>query len=336
MSLITTISHGNLPSTPRNAYIAGVAFQNYLYDYVQVKNNLGQVVSGSLVSPIPGANASTCPAGRVLQPNGKKLFPGGSAPGVSTYMIGVYDPVTFLSGYIDPNSPYFAPMGTDKSYQIQTFDANGNLVYGVNPNGGAADQGPPVETLGDSTFGANVYIAGNLDISGNTTMSGTLDVTGNSSFAANVDISGALVVDGLVTANTGIDVTSGGIDVTAGGIEVTAGGIQVTAGGVQVTAGGVSVTSGNLVLTNGSIDLNANCVGTASMADPSAFITGGFKKLVVSAGSITATSRVFLTYSSQNNVGILSAEGINSPAGTFTIVSSNTSDLSGVNWMVIN
>lgn len=310
MSLITTISHGNLPSTPRNAYIAGVAFQNYLYDYVQVKNNLGQVVSGSLVSPIPGANASTCPAGRVLQPNGKKLFPGGSAPGVSTYMIGVYDPVTFLSGYIDPNSPYFAPMGTDKSYQIQTFDANGNLVYGVNPNGGAADQGPPVETLGDSTFG------GDVDIAGDTTIGDTLEV------------------DGLVTANTGIDVTSGGIDVTAGGIEVTAGGIQVTAGGIQVTAGGVSVTSGNLVLTNGSIDLNANCVGTADMTGGS--IIGGFRKLQVSAGSITATSRVFLSYASQNNVGILSAEGINSPAGTFTIVSSNTADASAVFWMVIN
>jgi hypothetical protein len=316
MSLITTTSHGNLPSPPRSAYIAGTAFQNYLYDYVQVKNNLGQVVSGSLVSPIPGANASTCPAGRVLQPNGKKLFPGGSSPGITTFMIGVYDPVTFLSGYIDPNSPYFAPMGTDKSYQIQTFDANGNIVYGVNPNGGAADQGPPVETLGDSTFGANVYIAGNLDISGNTRMTGTLDV------------------DGLVTANAGIDVTAGGIDVTSGGIEVTSGGIQVTAGGVQVTAGGISVTSGNLVLTNGSIDLNANCLGTADMNSGS--IIGGFRKLQVSAGSITATSRVFLTYASQNNVGILSAEGINSPAGTFTIVSSNTADASSVFWMVIN
>lgn len=310
MSLITTTSHGNLPSTPRNAYIAGVAFQNYLYDYVQVKNNLGQVVSGSLVSPIPGANASTCPAGRVLQPNGKKLFPGGSSPGITTFMIGVYDPVTFLSGYIDPNSPYFAPMGTDKSYQIQTFDANGNLVYGVNPNGGAADQGPPVETLGDSTFGANV------DISGNTQMTGTLEV------------------DGLVTANAGIDVTAGGIDVTAGGIEVTAGGIQVTAGGVQVTAGGVSVTSGNLVLTNGFIDLNSNCVGTESMVGGTQ--TPGFMKKQVTAGSITGTSKIFLTYASQVQSGILSAEEINSPAGTFKIVSNNSNDASSVNWMVIN
>jgi hypothetical protein len=303
MSLITTVSHGNLPSTPRNAYIAGVAFQNYLYDYVQTKNNLGQVTGGSLVAPIPGATASTCPAGHVLQPNGKKLFPGGSSPGVNTYMIGVYDPISFLSGYIDPNSPYFAPMGTDKSYQIQTFDANGNIVYGVNPNGGAADQGPPVETLGDSTFG------GDVDIAGDTTMAGTLEV------------------DGLVTANAGIDVTAGGIDVTSGGIEVTA-------GGIQVTAGGVSITSGNLVLTNGSIDLNSNCIGTADMTSGS--IVGGFRKLQVSAGSITGTSRVFLTYASQNNAGILSAEGINSPAGTFTIVSNNTIDGSSVFWMVIN
>jgi hypothetical protein len=304
MSLITTISHGNLPNTPRNAYIAAVAFQNYLYDYVQIKNDLGQVTGGSLISPIPGATALTCPAGRILQPNGKKLFPGGSSLGVSTYMIGVYDPVTFLSGYIDPNSPYFAPMGTDKSYQIQTFDANGNIVYGINPNGGAADQGPPVETLGDSTFGGNVEIAGTLD------------------------------VDGLITANAGIDVTSGDINVTTGDVTVTAGDVIVTAGDVTVTAGDVTVTAGDLVLTNGSIVLNANCVGTESMVGGT--VSGGFIRKQVSASSITANSKVFLTYAGINSAGILSAENINSPPGTFNIVSNNTSDASSVNWLVIN
>jgi len=65
-------------------------------------------------------------------------------------MVGVYDPNTFLSGFIDPNSKLFAVYNTDKPDYVPR---------GLNPNGGAfteLDQGPPVYTLGSVTAGTIV------------------------------------------------------------------------------------------------------------------------------------------------------------------------------------
>jgi hypothetical protein len=103
--------------------------------------------------------AANCPANRVLRENGKKLYPSGlyvannttyaaPNPGVTTYMVGVYDPVSFLNGFIDPNSKLFAPYNTDKPEYVPR---------GINPNGNTeVDQGPPVYTLGSVTAGTTV------------------------------------------------------------------------------------------------------------------------------------------------------------------------------------
>jgi hypothetical protein len=62
-------------------------------------------------------------------------------------MVGVYDPVSFLNGFIDPNSQVFAPYNTDKPEYVPR---------GIDPNSGAVDQGPPVYTLGSVTAGTTV------------------------------------------------------------------------------------------------------------------------------------------------------------------------------------
>jgi hypothetical protein len=94
-----------------------------------------------------------------LRENGKKLYPSGiyvannttygaPNPGVTTYMVGVYDPVTGLNGFIDPNSKVFAPYNTDKPEYV---------ARGINPNGNTeVDQGPPVYTLGSVTAGSGL------------------------------------------------------------------------------------------------------------------------------------------------------------------------------------
>ena len=74
-------------------------------------------------------------------------------------------------------------------------------------------------------------------------------VTGVSTFNNAVSIAGTLTYDdvtnvdaiGVITARSGVNVTTGGVSVTAGGVNVTAGGVRVTAGGVNVTAGGLNV-----------------------------------------------------------------------------------------------
>ena len=99
-------------------------------------------------------------------------------------MVGVYDPVTFLKGFIDPNSKLFSPMHQDKPSTALPVTENNVITFGVNPENGEFDQGPGVLTLANSVFGAKVDI------------SGAMTVGGDGSFAQNVDISGAMTVGG--------------------------------------------------------------------------------------------------------------------------------------------
>jgi hypothetical protein len=183
-SYVTTVSHGNLPNQPRTAYIANVPFNNEFFTYTVTWNPITRKDEGSL-TVVSGANATNCPAGRVLYENGKKLFPPettgevGPHPGVTTFMVGVFDPVSFLSGYIDPNSGSFSVMGSQKSVQNQQFDDNNNLVYGVNPNTGDPDLAPTVYTAGNGLFGGYVDISGNLFVNSNATVYQNLAVTSN-------------------------------------------------------------------------------------------------------------------------------------------------------------
>lgn len=149
--------------TSKRSYITLGAFQNDFFTYTTRVENFNTV--GTL-TPVGG---SGCPKGRFLYENGRKLYPG-THPSITTYMVGVYDPVSFLSGFIDPNSKLFAPMNTDKSYVAQVTDAAAG-IFGISPSSGVErDQGPGVLTLANSQFGANVDISGNLVVLGTTTL----------------------------------------------------------------------------------------------------------------------------------------------------------------------
>jgi len=112
-------------------------------------------------------------------------------------------------------------------------NANGNgifdTVYTDNIENAAGRGGP--------NFPLGITVSGISTLSGNVSIGGTLtyeDVT-------NVDSVG------VVTARSGIDITSGGLDITAGGVTVTAGGIDITSGGANIV--GVSTLNGNLNIT---------------------------------------------------------------------------------------
>jgi hypothetical protein len=161
MATIGTASHSNYLNSPRRSYITTAAFQNDIFRYTTTTNPQTFEVTGTLTSlaTVGTGTAANCPANRVLRENGKKLYPSGlyvannttyaaPNPGVTTYMVGVYDPVSFLNGFIDPNSKLFAPYNTDKPEYVPR---------GINPNGNTeVDQGPPVYTLGSVTAGTTV------------------------------------------------------------------------------------------------------------------------------------------------------------------------------------
>ena len=89
--------------------------------------------------------------------------------------------------------------------------------------------------------------ADNLDLTGNSIV-GVVSITASGS----VSVGGTLTYEdvtnvdsvGLITARSGVRVSTGGVTVSAGGANVTAGGVNVTAGGVNVTDGGVTVSAG--------------------------------------------------------------------------------------------
>jgi len=108
------------------------------------------VTTGSLTSyAAAGSNSSLFPQGRILRENGKRVHAGGSYPGVSTLMVGVFDNVTFTTGYIDPTSPLFTTTNGDRAVWPSTNP--------IDPGpGGKLDLAPPVYTNGNIITNAGI------------------------------------------------------------------------------------------------------------------------------------------------------------------------------------
>jgi hypothetical protein len=149
---MATIGSGltSLQNTSRRSYLSVAPFNNDLYVY-STYINANRETKGTFVVN-PAATSSNCPKGNVLHENGRKLVPG-AYPGVTTYMVGVYDPQSLLSGFIDPNSPLFASYNTDKPNFITP-------TWGVDPGTGGGST---------NDLGAPVYTNGTVEARGNIT-----------------------------------------------------------------------------------------------------------------------------------------------------------------------
>ena len=142
---MASIAH-NIKERSTNNYITTGSFNGQFFNYTTSFNTTTLTTTGSLAA-VTGATVTNCPQGRVLRATGKKLYPGGAYPGVSTMLIGVYDSLSLLSGYIDPNSSVFALYNHDKPVDvIDAFDLSGNVIH----------KGPPVFTLGDVIAGRQI------------------------------------------------------------------------------------------------------------------------------------------------------------------------------------
>jgi len=249
------------PDNSKLSYLAVSAYNNDIFSFKVSLNN--QLTEVGTLGPVAGANASTCQKGRVLRENGRKLWPGAN-PGINTYLVGVYDAISGISGFIDPNSPVFTLFSTNKVY---------SLPQSVDPGPGAQlDQGMPILT--------------------------------NSSVEAGTSVSAGTDVNAVRDINAGRNVNAvGNVDVS----------------------GNVNVLGGRLIMNSGN-------TGVANMTGGT--VQGQFRKLVVQAANCKSSSRVFFTYTGLNSPGFLSAEGIQN--GSFTLVSSSTTDAGVVQWLVIN
>lgn len=100
---------------PQKAYLTTQAFNTKLLTYSTSVNTTTFQTEGTL-TPNANATAANCPVNRVLHTNGRVLVPGAN-PGVNSPLIGVYDPISALNGFIDPTDPTFATYNVNMPYQ---------------------------------------------------------------------------------------------------------------------------------------------------------------------------------------------------------------------------
>jgi hypothetical protein len=190
--------------SPRRAYITTSAYNTDLYTYTVTTNPTTFVKTGTLAANVTGATASTCPPNRILRENGKRLYPDAN-PQISTLMVGVYDAVSGLSGFIDPNAPKFAIYNSDKANYIPN---------GIDPTTGLTDRGAPVFTAGTVTAGGTITAQTNVNIStGMVVSTGQIRssaVTSLGTFTAtgNADLNPALGQVFTLTLNTATGTSS--------------------------------------------------------------------------------------------------------------------------------
>lgn len=217
-------------------------FNNDIFSYVTSNTGAPRFENVGSLEPVTGATSGNCPGGRYLYETGRKLYPGGSYPGVSTLMVDVVDPVTGLKGFIDPNSYAFTNFSSDRPAYLETGIPSDNAT---NPRVGALnpDLGAPVFTNGNLIVKGNSFQTGDVDISGsvliydnevvkgtfvtnsNATVQSTLTVGGklnllNNFVVGNASMAGGSVVGGFkrLTVNTAAVTTNSRIFFTYSGI----------------------------------------------------------------------------------------------------------------------
>lgn len=118
MSAITIAADSrNYNKQPQKAFVTTSAFNTKLFTYATSVNSSFQTV-GSLVVNV-AATAANCPENRVLHANGKTLIPGVN-PNVTKPLIGVFDPVSALNGFIDATDPTFANYDVNFPFQYNS------------------------------------------------------------------------------------------------------------------------------------------------------------------------------------------------------------------------
>jgi len=326
----------SFPDLQRRQYITSDYFQQNIFTYTTyIDANLA--TRGKLVV---NSNATTANCGprSILRENGKKLHTGTHPDLVDpntnlayTYLVGVYDVVSGLTGFINPNAMYFAVMSTDKSYQDDLGGYQLEEGFNYPPN---SSNGPIYGNYSNQLLGPSVMTGGTIQTIGRVecseTHSSVLSHTPGFFLAADdsylvypIGYSNRVYGNGTMNAQSNITSLTANIYASNGTV----------LGSNVVALSNITANTGDLTVTAGRLILNSNNTGVANMTG--ATNTGGFKKLYVTANACRAGSRVFLTYQGVvSNPGILSAE--ETSTNQFRIVSNNTGDASQVQWIVVN
>jgi hypothetical protein len=179
-TLVHTESRGDYQLRTDKTLVSTAAFNNDFYTYTQSKNPATGVTTG-VFTLVSGATATTCPTGRVLHLTGRKLYPdvhpmttfvGGLS--AKKFLVSVYDPISFLNGFIDPasdkfanfdqNLPNFFDLGRNGSGVEWPGGGQGAVTSGGYVDAGSstsvAAPGPGTFNIGAATMGRVVMTGG--------------------------------------------------------------------------------------------------------------------------------------------------------------------------------
>jgi hypothetical protein len=277
----------------KRSYLTMKDVSGDIFTYTTSFNTQTRVTTGTLT-----AVGGSVPRGTFLYENGRKLYPG-AHPGVNTYMVGVFDPVTFVTGYIDPNSRVFTPMNTDKPVDTAAAEGESGGVFGFDPKTETSDLAQPIFTRGDILAEGSMDISGNAEIHQNLLVDLSGRIVGNFNVSGNFDVSGTSLLKGAVT---------------------------ITNGALTVTNGALTVTNGKLNLD--AVGANAIC-GIGQLTNS---VSPAIATTAVNTGSVILLS---LKTVGGTNVGALYVNSI-SDGTSFVVRSTGSDDDSSFSWLIIN
>lgn len=201
MAAITSPINVGMPNLSRRSYISTGTFHTDIFRYTtSVNASLQTVGTLTSLSSVGTGTAANCPINRVVRENGRRLFPDAN-PGVSGLLVGVYDAISGLSGFIDPNSSKFVLMSSDRANY---------LADPLNPVSGYKD------ALVRSATVLPITVAATASIDANLAQTFTLTTTTQATVALSasaVPPAGSLTY--LIVTNGASNGTSGSFTATA-------------------------------------------------------------------------------------------------------------------------
>jgi hypothetical protein len=233
-----------VPAVTRRSYVALSNYNSALYNYSYgLDEQLLREVGSLTLNPL--ATAQNCPKGAILHENGRKLNPAdgnfrGANDGVATLMVGVYDPVNGVSGFIDPNGPLFGLQNTDKPIYLNDTDYLGN---GILTNG-------TIETT--QSVKAGTSVTAGTSVAAGTSVSAGTSVTATTTCSAQKFLTSP-VASTRGTALAPLTASAGSANLDGGGFDTVVYTTQVTSSSmVFVTVNNVGPRKVSVVPANGS------------------------------------------------------------------------------------
>ena len=215
------------------SFVSTANFGNEFYLYTTGLSSTFQPTGK--FSLVTASGSALCPAGRVLHCTGKRLNPKThpmttfvGALSSAKFLLSVYDPITFLTGFIDPTSSTFAKFDQN----VPNFNDLGNNGSGVLPPLGG--QGGKL-ALTDSTLVITAYSLNTVTLDADNASVGQINIPVGQGGAATNTI---VVSTTAATANSKVYLTPRTPKNTVTDIYVS----NLAAGSFTVSV----VTSGNI------------------------------------------------------------------------------------------